>query len=184
MNLIEKAQQFAHEAHDSIGQKRKYTGEPYWIHTDEVAEIVREAGGTDEMIIAAHFHDLREDVYPINPAYFNIYLIGSKFGDKVVQYVIELTDVYTTTNYPNYNRAPRKQLEAHRLWGISAGAQTIKVADTISNTKSIVKYDPGFAINYLKEKEYVLFGLDLADKTLLNRALEQLKTEKAALNII
>ena len=66
MNLIEKAKQFAHEAHDSIGQKRKYSGEPYWVHTDAVAEKVAAIGGTEVMVAAAHLHDVLEDVTPLD----------------------------------------------------------------------------------------------------------------------
>ena len=44
----------------------------------------------------------------------------------------ELMEVYTETAYPDFSRARRKELEAGRLGGISARAQTIKYADFIS----------------------------------------------------
>ena len=58
------AKEFAHAAHDSIKQVRKYTGEPYWNHTDAVAEVVASVGGTEDMVMAAHLHDVLEDVTP------------------------------------------------------------------------------------------------------------------------
>jgi hypothetical protein len=54
-----------------------------------------------------------------------------------------------------------------------AAAQTIKVADLISNTRSIVAHDPGFAKVYLEEKRMLLEVLTKADPTLLNKAKEQ-----------
>ncbi len=164
-NLIQRAKDFAHSAHDSIGQKRKYTGEPYWVHTDEVAEIVSGVTSNDEVIAAAHLHDTMEDV---NESL--VIDISKQFGYQVAIYVRELTDVYTSERYPDMNRAARKQLEAERLGTISAEAQTIKVADLIDNTVSIVQHDAGFAKTYLKEKELLLAKLTKANPVLLERA--------------
>ena len=50
---IAAARAFARAAHDSIGHKRKYTGDPYWTHTERVAAIVAEHGGSEDMTIAA-----------------------------------------------------------------------------------------------------------------------------------
>jgi hypothetical protein len=40
-DIVERAQRFAHRKHDEIEQKRKYTGETYWVNTDLVAAIVK-----------------------------------------------------------------------------------------------------------------------------------------------
>jgi (p)ppGpp synthase/HD superfamily hydrolase len=58
-SIEDRARAFARAAH--AGQTRKYTGEPYVAHTDEVAAIVAAHGGTSEMIVAAHLHDVLED---------------------------------------------------------------------------------------------------------------------------
>ncbi|MCC8952850.1 hypothetical protein H8B02_05035 [Bradyrhizobium sp. Pear77] len=42
MNLIEMAREFAREKHAL--QKRNYTGEPYFVHLEEVAGIVERTG--------------------------------------------------------------------------------------------------------------------------------------------
>lgn len=197
MTLIEKAREFAHAAHDSIGQVRKYTGEPYWVHTDEVASLVSNVTlgaetPNDEsipevaenhyriMIAAAHLHDILEDVdkFP-----YEIVTISKTFGHEVAILVRELTDVFTSEKYPDMNRASRKEMEADRLSTISADAQTIKVADLLSNTKSIVDNDPGFAKTYLKEKEYLLSKLTKANPILLERAKIQLTEAKKRLNL-
>jgi hypothetical protein len=37
-DIEQRAKAFAIRAHDAIGQKRKYTGAPYWTHCGEVAD--------------------------------------------------------------------------------------------------------------------------------------------------
>jgi hypothetical protein len=47
------------------------------------------------------------------------------------------------------------------------------LADLIDNTKSIVEFDPNFAIVYLKEKQLLLEVLTKGDATLHKQALLQ-----------
>lgn len=172
MTRIETAQKFAHEAHDSIQQKRKYTYAPYWEHTDDVAHIVASFGGTEDMVVAAHLHDVIEDVFPLKPEY-DIYRIAKEFGNTVAGYVTDLTDVYTKEAWPDLNRAKRKALEIERVGNTCAASQTIKVADLIHNTESICSHDPDFALVYLKEKVTLLQKLTRADFRLFNVACKQ-----------
>jgi hypothetical protein len=53
--------------------------------------------------------------------------------------------------------------------------QTVKVADMIDNTSTIVEYDPKFAKVYLKEKRLLLKELTSADPILLEQAQSQIK---------
>ena len=172
MNKIEQAQQFAHQAHDSIKQVRKYSGQPYWTHTDKVAAIVASVGGTEDMVCAAHMHDILEDVYPLNPEYSPA-RISLLFGLPVASLVAELTDMYTKESYPKLNRKARHELENERLGKIAVEAKTIKLADLIDNTSSIVEHDKGFAKVYLKEKLALLPYLSEGNSDLLNRAALQ-----------
>lgn len=172
MTKIERAQEYAHEAHDSIKQVRKYTGQPYWIHTDEVAAIVAEDGGTENMVVAANLHDVLEDVYPLNKHYGPDWIIDN-FGHQVHGYVLDLTDVYTKQAFPNLNRQKRKTMERLRIDGTSPEAKTIKLADLISNTQSIVEHDPDFAHVYLREKMELLGYLTEGSPRLLQRASMQ-----------
>ncbi|NDF14778.1 HD domain-containing protein, partial [bacterium] len=55
MTLVEKARQFATLAHE--GQVRKYTGQPYIVHPEEVAGIVSTVPHTEAMLAAAFLHD-------------------------------------------------------------------------------------------------------------------------------
>lgn len=128
------------------GQVRKYSGEPYAVHPFEVAGLLTSVDILDEdLILAALFHDLFEDT-DCPRAY-----IAQKYGKRVHDLVVELTEVPTEGN-----RKARKEAEAKRLATISADAMTVKCADFISNTKDIVQNDPGFAKVYLTEKANVL----------------------------
>ena len=182
MTRIERAQKFAHLGHDSIGQKRKYTGEPYWVHTDEVARLVAGVrGATEDMIVAAHLHDLEEDVH-IYP--YSLKGIYEEFGATVVGYVRWLTHLYTPETYPELNRATRKYLEADRLSGAPLSVRTVKVADIVANTASIVNHDANFAKVYVPEGEHLLDKIGyLVDDNLWEKAFEQLRDARKKLGI-
>lgn len=169
-DLIARAQEFAHDAHDSIRQTRKYAPfPPYHVHTDEVASIVATVTNDEDSIIAANLHDVLEDVTPKNP-FYNFNLIQDLFGRRAAQFVLDLTDLYTKEAYPQWNRRLRKQKERERLGLTAPESQTVKLADLISNTQDIVINDPGFAVTYLKEKQQLLPHLTSGDKTLWARA--------------
>lgn len=172
MTKTEKAQMFAHIAHDSIKQRRKYTGEPYWVHTDEVAAIVQALPeATEDMVCAAYLHDVLEDVTPLRPG-FSEEQICEIFGNNVLRLVKELTDKFTKKAYPYLNRSERKAFERARVSLTSKEAKTIKLADLISNTKSIVAHDPDFAKVYLQEKSELLTVLVGACDELFFRAVD------------
>jgi hypothetical protein len=81
--------------------------------------------------------------------------------------VAALTDI----SRPNDgDRKIRKAIDRNHLAGASARAQTIKLADLIDNSRSIVERDPDFAKVYLAEKRELLAVLTEGDETLLNRA--------------
>lgn len=159
--LYKKALAFAKKAHGD--QKRKYTGMPYIGHPIEVARILSQAGIVDENILAAALmHDVLEDT-PVTSLEMN-----SVFGYAVTGLVLEVTDI----SCPNDgNRAQRKAIDRNHLFQASAAAQTIKLADLISNTKSIVQYDPAFAKTYIREKIDLLRVLTKGDIYLYQKAL-------------
>lgn len=197
MNLIERAKHFAHEAHDFIGQKRKYSGEPYWVHTDEVAQLGHEAlirqGLSQEVIEEAvagfHIHDYREDVLTklielgkIGD-YFRFETIFNSFPPLTRQVVTDLTEVYTSEAFPKSNRNLRKGFEVVRLGTILAVSMTGKLSDLIVNTRDILVQDRNFAVTYLKEKAHLLPYLKGGDETLWNRANEQVMAGMKELGI-
>lgn len=163
MNYIEMndALKFATEAHGS--QKRKYTGEPYINHPIEVAALIVQCvvGYTPQMITAALLHDVVEDTG------VTLEEISKKFGYEVASLVYDLTDI-STLEYGN--RAARKELDRMHTAQAHPQAQSIKLADLISNTQSIVMHDKDFARVYLKEKALLLKVLGGGDPVLFARA--------------
>ena len=120
-DVIHRAELFAQNAHKE--HKRKYTGDPYYVHLDEVRNIVKSAGGTIEMQAAALLHDTIEDTEITEED------IRNEFGPVIAKLVVELTDV---SKPEDGNRATRKAIDRDKLAGVSAQAQTIKYADLIS----------------------------------------------------
>ena len=119
----------------SIGQVRQYTGEPYHEHVLRVAELVRTRTQDQEVLAAACLHDVLEDVEPKRPE-FGRDAILERFGRRVLDLVLELTDIYTKENHPDKTRKIRKQLEAERLSKVSEEAKLIKRADLHDNGSS------------------------------------------------
>jgi len=179
---ISSAITFFRQAHDSINHKRKYTGDPYWVHTEEVANIVASVTDDEDMFIAALGHDVLEDVYSINRVY-SPSLIDERFGARVLWFINHLTDVYTHTKYPNFNRETRKGFEAARYGRMQSDVKTIKLADLISNTSNIVEHDPGFAKIYLQEKKRMLPFLEGGNVYLLQKAYDVLLSSEDTLKI-
>jgi len=164
-DLVTHARIFATAAHGAIDQRRKYTGEPYIVHPMAVAKIVASVEHTAGMLAAAILHDVVEDTA------VTLRDINEIFGRKVASLVGWLTDV----SKPNDgNRSDRKAIDRDHIAKAPAEAQTIKLADLIDNTASIVRYDPGFAKVYLEEKRLLLEVLERGDPKLVCDAKEQL----------
>lgn len=161
-NVAERALDFALQMH--AGQKRKYTGEPYITHPIAVAAILRDHGFDEEVIAAAYLHDVVEDT----PATYDQLI--ERFGYRVANLVADVTD---RSRPEDGNRARRKEIDRQHLMHAHPDAQSIKVADLIDNTKSIVERDPSFARVYLREKAQLLAVLTDAHPALLARAWEQ-----------
>lgn len=167
MNTAFRAMTFARQAH--AGQVRKYTGVPYDTHLAEVAGIVASVAGMayhgyavtetiEQMIAVAWLHDCVEDCG------VELETIGGAFGTQVARGVKLLSDLETG------NRAERKAASCARLANAPGWVQTIKCADLISNTASIVQHDPKFAITYLAEKRALLEVMTQADRRLWTMA--------------
>lgn len=169
MNLPKRALAFATAAHGE--QKRKYTGNPYIEHPIRVAQLVKEAGGTEEMIAAAYLHDVVEDVSlekikevtnltnyvlvftPTPEREVKLAYVRFHMGYTVASLVEMVTDVSLPTDG---NRKARKQKDLEHLAQASPEGKTIKLADLIDNSRDIVKNDPDFAKVYMREKAALL----------------------------
>lgn len=154
--------EFARQAHQ--GHVRKYTGNPYADHLAEVAGIVATVTLDPVAIAVAWLHDCVED------RGIALAEIESRFGFMVALGVSGLSDM------EEGNRATRKALSRDRLGMCAGWIQTIKCADLISNTSSIVMHDPKFAAVYLEEKRLLLDVLTKADPRLHAMASAQCMT--------
>lgn len=147
MTLVEKAEIFASAAHAAIGQVRKYTGAPYRTHLAAVASLVGTVTDDAEMLAAAWLHDTVEDTR------ITFADIERVFGFRVTALVRDLTDV---SRPEDGNRRARKALDRQHTAAAHPDAKTIKLADLIDNTRSIVARDRQFSKVYLGEKELLL----------------------------
>lgn len=148
------AARFALVAHNKVGQVRKYTGQPYFVHPWAVAMQVMKVEHDAEMLAAALLHDTVEDTH------VEIGEIAWRFGFQVARLVDELTDV---SKPEDGNRSVRKEIDRQHTAKASARAKTIKLADLIDNTKSILEHDLVFARIYLNEKARLLEVLGEGD---------------------
>ncbi len=162
MTSAYEAMMLAREVHKD--QRRKYTLNPYTDHLAEVAGIVSTV--TNEhmvppgvMLATAWLHDCIEDQG------VDIYTLRDRFGETVSSGVWLLSDVETG------NRAQRKAASRARLAEAPGWVQTIKCADLISNTSSIVQHDPTFAVVYLEEKRALLDVMTKAEPRLRTLAM-------------
>lgn len=158
-------------------QKRKYTGEPYWHHPLAVAEIISEHEPKGLGIEIALCHDLFEDT-ECGVSDLSEFLIANGYTSSEMYTigvcVIDLTDKYTHEDYPELNREVRKSKEVERLARINYLSQSVKYADLIDNTKSIVEHDKGFAKVYLQEKKYLLEKMTMGNPSLLEMCQAQI----------
>lgn len=162
--MIAEALIYAKAAHCAVGQKRKYTGEDYYHHPIDVANMLlscSETTVTDEMVSAALLHDVVEDTS------VTLEQICDMFGMEVMMLVEQLTAV---SKPEDGNRAIRKEIDRQHTALASPEAKTIKLADLISNLSSIVALDPDFAKVYMREKKLLLEVLTEGDPALYKMA--------------
>ena len=170
--ILEKIKEFADKAHGD--QKRKYTPERYIVHPVRVMKLCQEYTSSIPILAAALLHDVLEDTnvtrndlhdFPIN-------LMVRKDAERTIYLVIELTDTYTKSNFPGWNRRKRKHKEALRIEQTSAEAQTIKYADIIDNCNEIAVQDPEFAPVFLRECKMLLEKMPKGNELMYKKAME------------
>lgn len=161
MTIAYEAMVFAREMHKS--QKRKYTGNPYIEHLAEVAGIAACFTNASPLVVCAvaWLHDCVEDQG------VSLETLNSKFGSEISNSVMLLSDMEIG------NRAERKSAARQRLATAPGWVQTIKVADLISNTKSIYEHDRKFSILFNKEKNMLLDVLSKADPYIVSIARKE-----------
>ncbi len=158
---INRAYKFAKEKHE--GQVRKYSGLPYIIHPIEVATLVSLVTEDEEVIMAALLHDVVEDTDT------TLSDISRLFGIEIADLVWDLTCVSALSGG---NRAKRKKIDRDHTAQACNRAKTIKIADLICNTRSIIREDKKFASVYIPEKLELLKVLTDGNIVLYNLAFK------------
>lgn len=162
---LKEALDFATLKHS--GQFRKYTGEEYIVHPKEVAAILTKYAThfSTDMICAAYLHDVIEDCGVTKEE------IEKQFGSRVADMVEWLTDISKPTDG---NRKVRKEIDRQHIAKAPPEVKTIKLADILSNTPSIIKHDSNFAKTYIPEKIKLMEVLKEGDPTLYKMCQEVL----------
>lgn len=171
VEILEYIKSFADRAHGT--QVRKYTGDRYIVHPVRVMEMVRQYNDDICVLAAALLHDVLEDT-PVSAAELRDALHPVLEPDqvaKVMELVVDLTDVYVKKDYPRLNRRSRKEKESERMAAVSAEAQSIKYADIIDNVRDIVSQDMNFAKIFVREAKNMLKRMDAGNPQLREKAL-------------
>lgn len=169
--ILVKITDFGDEAHGE--QLRKYAPDRYMVHPKRVMEKLRNYSDDITILSAALLHDVLEDT-PVTRSGMQDFLetlMDKNQAERIVNLVVELSDVYVKKDFPNLNRRTRKSKELERLEKTSADSQTIKYADILDNSLEISDQDPQFARVYLSEVNLILKKLDKGNHELRKEAM-------------
>src|SRR5579864_6041490 len=124
-----KAFTFAADKHS--GQARKASTIPYIAHLMGVASLVLEAGGDEDLAIAALLHDVVEDCggAPM------LKEVRRRFGARVAKIVDGCTDAYSIPKPPWHDR---KVSYINRLKKEITETRLVSAADKLNNVRSIL----------------------------------------------
>lgn len=124
-----RAFEFAAKQHS--GQTRKASSIPYIAHLMGVASLVLEAGGDEDLAIAALLHDVVEDCggMPV------LREVRRRFGDRVAKVVEGCTDAFTDPKPP---WRERKENYIRHLKRSDADTRLVSAADKLNNVRSIL----------------------------------------------
>jgi len=122
---------FVFAAKKHSGQTRKASTIPYIAHLMGVASLVLEAGGNEDLAIAALLHDVVEDCggAPM------LKEIRRRFGKRVATIVEGCTDADTDPKPP---WRERKEQYLHHLKTADADTRLVSAADKLNNVRSIL----------------------------------------------
>jgi len=120
---------FAAQKHS--GQTRKASAVPYIAHLMGVASLVLEAGGDEDLALAALLHDVVEDCggTPM------LKEVRRRFGKRVAHVVDGCTDAYTDPKPP---WRERKEIYIRHLKSADADTRLVSAADKLNNVRSIL----------------------------------------------
>ena len=126
---LQRAFRYAAEKHD--GQTRKQTAVPYLSHLMAVASLVLEAGGDEDMAIAALLHDVVEDCGGMP----RLREIRKQFGSRVANIVEGCTDSF---GEPKAEWVERKKDYLREVKHADAETRLVSASDKLHNVRTIL----------------------------------------------
>jgi len=126
---LQRAFRYAAEKHD--GQGRKSTAVPYLSHLMAVASLVLEAGGDEDMAIAALLHDVVEDCGGMA----RLREIRRLFGARVAKIVEDCTDSFVE---PKPEWLVRKQSYLEAVKRADDETRLVSASDKLHNVRTIL----------------------------------------------
>jgi (p)ppGpp synthase/HD superfamily hydrolase len=126
---LQRAFRYAARMHE--GQTRKQTAVPYLSHLMAVASLVLEAGGDEEMAIAALLHDVVEDCGGMP----RLREIRKMFGPRVARIVEGCTDSFVQ---PKPEWLERKKGYLRELRHAGADTRMVSASDKLHNARTIL----------------------------------------------
>lgn len=137
MNITTKAKEFASYAHrDQVRNDEGKT--PYIFHLEEVAELVKDSGGSEEEIAAAWLHDVVEDTE------VTMEEVLREFGEEVAYIVNGVTDL---PEWIPLSLQERKAKQAERVSKEKDSVKRVKLADQTSNVQIVGKGKLDFSMD-------------------------------------
>lgn len=126
---LQRAFRYAAEKH--AGQTRKQTAVPYLSHLMAVAALVLEAGGDEDMAIAALLHDVVEDCGGMP----RLREVRRQFGPRVAQIVEGCTDSF---GEPKLEWGERKRNYLREVKQADAETRQVSACDKLHNVRTIL----------------------------------------------
>src|SRR5277367_1714942 len=126
---LQRAFRYAAEQH--AGQTRKQTAVPYLSHLMAVASLVLEAGGDEDMAIAALLHDVVEDCGGMP----RLREIRKQFGPRVAKIVEGCTDSFTD---PKPEWIERKRGYLREVKHADHDTRLVSASDKLHNVRTIL----------------------------------------------
>jgi len=126
---LRRAFRYAAEKH--AGQTRKQTAVPYLSHLMAVASLVLEAGGDEDMAIAALLHDVVEDCGGMP----RLREIRKKFGARVAKIVEGCTDSF---GEPKPEWIERKKDYLREVKRADRETRLVSASDKLHNVRTIL----------------------------------------------
>jgi len=126
---LQRAFRYAAEKHE--GQTRKQTAVPYLSHLMAVASLVLEAGGDEDLAIAALLHDVVEDCGGMP----RLREIRRQFGPRVARIVEGCTDSF---GEPKAEWIERKKDYLREVKHADAETRLVSASDKLHNVRTIL----------------------------------------------